>query len=191
MPPALEAPLKLRKPDLKSLVHNLTHLKELDVGFVEMNSIDALQTLANMTSLTSIGLESCSLQGEFPERIFHFPNLTRLKLAWNKDLRGKLPEFHLYSPLKVLDVANTSFSGEVPFSIGNLDSLEELDISLCNFRGFIPSSLENLAQLKFLDLSNNNFTARTLSSLPVVGKLTELTVLRLEAINLHASIAIT
>ncbi|KAJ0007553.1 hypothetical protein Pint_28965 [Pistacia integerrima] len=134
-----------------------------------MNSIDALQTLANMTSLTSIGLESCSLQGEFPERIFHFPNLTRLKLAWNKDLRGKLPEFHFYSPLKVLDIANTSFSGE----------------------GFIPSSLENLTQLKFLDLSNNNFTAQTLSSLPVVGKLTELTVLRLGAINLHVSIAIT
>ncbi|XP_031266994.1 receptor-like protein 7 [Pistacia vera] len=187
MPP-LEDPLKLCKPDLKSLVHNLTHLKELDLGYVVMNSINALQTLSNMTSLTSIGLESCSLQGEFPERIFHFPNLTRLKLAWNKDLRGKLPEFHFCSPLKVIDVSNTSFFGEVPFSIGNLDSLEQLDISLCNFQGFIPSSFENLTQLKYLDLSNNNFTARTLSSLPVVGKLTKLTVLELKAINLYGEI---
>lgn len=186
--PPLEDPLKLHKPDLKSLVHNLTHLKELDLGFVEMNSINALKTLANMTSLTSIGLESCSLQGEFPERIFHFPSLTNLKLAYNPDLTGELPEFHFNNPLKVLDLSNTSFFGELPFSIGNLLSLEVFDIYNSNFSGFIPYSLANLAQLKYLDLSNNNFSAQTLSSLLWFTKLTKLTQLWLGGTNLHGEI---
>ncbi|KAJ0007554.1 hypothetical protein Pint_28964 [Pistacia integerrima] len=167
---------------MKSLVHNFTHLKVLDLGDVEMN-FTVPEPLTNKTSLTYLGLEGCSLQEIFPTGIFHLPNLKSLNLAYNMDLRGKLPEFHSSSPLQVIDLSATSFYGELPLSIGNLHSLEEFFILDCNFRGYIPSSFENLTQLKVLELSYNNFSVQTLSSLPFFGKLTQLIYLKLDGMN--------
>ncbi|RHN58917.1 putative leucine-rich repeat domain, L domain-containing protein [Medicago truncatula] len=54
--------------------------------------------------------------------------------------------------------SNTSFSGALPSSIGNLRHLSELYLSSCQFNGTLSNSLSNLTQLRDLDLSNNNFT---------------------------------
>nr|XP_023880648.1 receptor-like protein 9DC1 [Quercus suber] len=59
--------------------------------------------------------------------------------------------------LKYLSVGQTGFSGEIPASIGNLDSLERLDLRDCKFSGLIPHSLE------FLDIRSNNLQG----SLPI------------------------
>ena len=201
-------PLKLQKPSLKSLVENLTGLERLYLSEVDI-SFPVPHILANLSSLTNLDLGGCGLCGEFPTQIFKLPNLQFLFVGNNPNLIGYLPEFHTHSPFQSLILTNTSFSGKLPDSIGNLKSLYELDIDACsfsgliptslgnltnlirlhlstnNFRGQIPFSLANLTQLSDLDLSNNAFSPQTLTWL---GKQTKLTSLNLKAVNLYGVI---
>ncbi|MFQ6665829.1 hypothetical protein Gotur_032421, partial [Gossypium turneri] len=97
--------LVLEKPDVKSLIQNLTNLKYLT--------------------------------------IFRLPNLETVWLVDNLDLTGYLLEFNFSNKLKKLALWNTSFSGELPASIDNLNSLEFLGLGHCNFSGSVPSTLGN------------------------------------------------
>jgi Leucine-rich repeat (LRR) protein len=150
--------------DLGSLVQNFTSLEELLLSSV--NILSAVpESLANLSSLTTLDLEYCKLHGEFPTTIFQLPNLRVLRIRKNQNLTGHLPEFHTTSSLEVLDLEGTSFSGELPASIGNLSSLNVLDAGDCHFFGSIPPSLSNLTQLTDLDLSNNTLMGHISSSL--------------------------
>ncbi|PON80723.1 LRR domain containing protein [Parasponia andersonii] len=75
----------------------------------------------------------------------------------NLNLTGYFPEFHSSSPLRKIWCSSTSFSGNIPFTIGNLASLDYLTIAKSKFSGFLPSSLGRLTNLTYLDLSYNNF----------------------------------
>ncbi|XVF41448.1 hypothetical protein PTKIN_Ptkin01aG0280800 [Pterospermum kingtungense] len=167
--------LELKTTDLKKLIQNLTNLKDLDLSHVDVAS-PIPSVLANFSSLTTLYLENCGLRGEFPSAIFQLPNLQIVCVAHNLGLTGKLPKFNFTSQLKVLSLLNTSFSGELPASIGDLDSLEFLGIGLCNFGGLVPSTLGNLPKLEFLDLGNNFFRGLVPS---MFGKLTTLKALNL------------
>nr|KJB44944.1 hypothetical protein B456_007G281100 [Gossypium raimondii] len=160
--------LVLEKPDMKSLIQNLTNLKYLSLSYVVVAS-PIPSVLANLSSLTSLYLEFCGLQGMFPLAIFRLPNLETVWLVDNLDLTGYLLEFNFSNKLKKLALWNTSFSGELPASIDNLNSLEFLGLGHCNFSGSVPSTLGNLPNLKFLDLTTNSFTGSvppTLGNLP-------------------------
>ncbi|XP_022727892.1 receptor-like protein 12 [Durio zibethinus] len=200
--------LELRSPGPRNLVEKLTNLKELHLSGVNISST-VPQILGNLSSLVSLSLEDCSLHGELPATIFQLPNLQVLDLQNNPYLTGKFPGFNRSSLVEVLMLANTSFSGELPESIGNLNFLSHLDIRTCNFSGQlpssigeltklkhmdiyvnhfsgpIPSSLANLTQLTYLSLSSNNFSPGTLSWL---GNQTKLTVLGLVRANLYGKI---
>ncbi|KAK4567065.1 hypothetical protein RGQ29_003057 [Quercus rubra] len=178
-------PLKLHKSGLKSIAEKLTNLEELVLSEVDISST-VPSILANLSSLTTIFLKDCGLHGEFPTGIFQLPNLKSLSVRFNPKLTGRVPEFNRSSPLEVLRLAGTSFSGKLPDSIGNLKSLYYLDVERCNFSGPIPSSFANLTKLTCLDLSENNFSRGTLSW---VGKQTKLTTLRLAIISLYGDIS--
>ncbi|KAJ9686892.1 hypothetical protein PVL29_015661 [Vitis rotundifolia] len=167
--------LQLQKPRLRNLVQNLTHLKKLHLSQVNISSTIPHE-LASLTSLTSLFLRECGLHGEFPMEIFQLPSIQYLSVRYNPDLIGYLPEFQETSPFKMLYLAHTSFSGELPTSIGRLASLIKLDISSCNFTGLVPSSLGHLPQLSYLDLSSNSFSGQISSFL---GNLTQLSYLDL------------
>ncbi|XP_059449524.1 receptor-like protein 7 [Corylus avellana] len=156
--------LELKKPSLRSLVGNLTHLQELDLSGVSIISVIPT-ILANLSSLTFLYLDDCGLHGEFPMGIFKLPNLRVLWVGYNEGLIGHLPDFTWSSPLEALVLTATSFSGELPPSIGNLIYLNSLNVRGCNFSGFIPSTLGNLTNLTFLRLSNNTFTGEVPSSI--------------------------
>ncbi|XP_042973975.1 receptor-like protein 7 [Carya illinoinensis] len=158
-----------------SLVGNLTRLQRLHLNYVNISSV-VPRILASLSSLTSIHLQYCGLQGNFPVGIFNLPNLKVLDVAYNEGLTGYLSEFTWSSPLEVLNLAYTSFSGEIPTSIGNLGSLKKLDLWSCKFSGSIPSSLDNLTSLIYLEISNNSFVGKIPSS---IGNLTQLTYLSL------------
>ncbi|XP_031266325.1 receptor-like protein 6 [Pistacia vera] len=203
--------LKIQKPSLRSLVEKLTHLKVLYLGHVNISS-PIPDILTNLSSLTALSLKGCQLQGKFPTKIFQLPNLRILSMRFNPNLSGSLPEFEKNSPLEELRVEQTRFSGEIPYSIGNLNSLQILDMSNCSFWGSIPPSLGNLtkitllylnrnefsgklpatignlASLEELNLSYNNFSSQDFRSLSWMAKCSKLTFLELSQINLYGEI---
>ena len=107
-----------------------------------------------------------------PWTFFRLPSLQFLSLRYNPHLTGYLPEFQETGPLKNLYLAGTSFSGELPASIGTLGSVIQLDLSSCNLTGFAPTLLGYITQLFYLDLHNNHSTSQIPPSL---GSLTQLT----------------
>ncbi|GLT39425.1 hypothetical protein SLA2020_136170 [Shorea laevis] len=149
--------LELKRPNLRSLVENLTSLEYLHLTNIDMNS-RIPSTLANISSLRSIRLGGCGLFGEFPKAILQLPKLQVLAVSHNLGLAGNLPEFQFNNQLMILKVHYTSFSGKLPASIGMLSSLEVLTAGNCNFLGLLPSSLGNLTKLQSLTLDNNSFT---------------------------------
>ncbi|KAL7217807.1 hypothetical protein ACSBR2_011110 [Camellia fascicularis] len=57
----------------------------------------------------------------------------------------------------IIYFSRNKFQGEIPKSIGRLDSLRGLNLSNNNLKGHIPTSLGNLKNLESLDLSSNEF----------------------------------
>ncbi|KAF3959640.1 hypothetical protein CMV_015566 [Castanea mollissima] len=165
--------LDLRRIHLEVLVQNMTYLRELHLGEVNISS-SLPQSLANLSSLTSLTLFGCNLQGKFPADIFMLPKIQAIDLSSNPKLVGVLPKFQSCSSLKELSLPYTNFSGELHSSIGNLKSLNYLDLSSSNFSGAIPPSIGNLSQLTDLSLSYNNFHGQLPSTLGNLAKLTSL-----------------
>nr|XP_048330762.1 receptor-like protein 7 [Ziziphus jujuba var. spinosa] len=156
--------LRLKSPNVSTLLQNLTSLKVLDLSQVDISSM-VPDFLANFTSLASIILYDCGLQGEFPATIFHLPNLRILDVSSNGNLKGYLPEFHHRSSFEELRLGGSRFYGSLPSSIQMLDSLDLLDFHDCNFSGPIPSSLGKLTKLTYLYLGQNNLCCHIPSSL--------------------------
>ncbi|XP_028056152.1 receptor-like protein 7 [Camellia sinensis] len=202
--------LKLHKPGFSSLVENLTSLQMLHLSDVDISSA-VPHTLANLSSLTSLILRNCGLYGQFPIDIFHLNKLQVLSVRDNQNLTGYLPEFNQSIPLKELRLASSNFSGNLPYSIGNLNSLIVLDFTECEFSGSIPASIGNLTELTHVRLKSNKFTGQIPSmaslsqlnflslaynkfdrgTLPWLGKLAKLTELDLAEINLYGSILLS
>ncbi|GMN62191.1 hypothetical protein TIFTF001_031272 [Ficus carica] len=149
--------LELKRPDFSTFVRNFSKIKCLDLSTVDISS-PVPSFLANFSSLTSLRLEHCGLYGEFPIDIFQLPNLQFLYLTNNNNLTGSFPEFLAGSPLRQLSIADTNFSGHLPSSIGNLNSLNKLGVADCGFHGSLPSSLGRLLNLQFLELGGNAFS---------------------------------
>ncbi|XVF20498.1 hypothetical protein REPUB_Repub12eG0005700 [Reevesia pubescens] len=162
--------LKLRKPNLRSLLKKLTNLKEVYLTDVRISS-SVPNILAKFSLLTTLILSNCDLRGEFPTGIFELPSLQFLSLQSNQELTGSLPDIQGNHPLLKLSLANTSFFGQLPESIGNFKSLEYLDINNCHFSGKVPYSIGNVTELEYLDMSYNNFSGPIPSS---VGNLNQL-----------------
>ncbi|TYG72090.1 hypothetical protein ES288_D05G452300v1 [Gossypium darwinii] len=172
----IDEQLTIDKYALEGLVHNLTELRHLFLDGIDMFSINPHVFMNLSSSLRSLSLDSCDLQGKFPKNIFDFPNLNLLNLRGNRNLNLDLLKFDRGSNLEHLDLSRMSFSTEwinsidnlglkvlrLPESIGNLVSLKFLDLSHSNLSGPIPRSLGNLLQLTHLDLGWNKLSGQIL-----------------------------
>ncbi|XLU63673.1 hypothetical protein S245_022882 [Arachis hypogaea] len=169
--------LRLDPSTWNRLILNATNLKELVLNDVNMSSVreDSLSLLMNLSSsLVSLRLDDTGLQENFPTAILGLPNLQELILSENSMLRGKLPKSNWSAPLRVLDLYYTSFSGEIPGSIGQLKSLNQIWLTECDFDGLVPPSLWNLTQLTTLVFAANNFHGEIPSLLSNLKHLTNL-----------------
>jgi hypothetical protein len=155
--------LELKKLSLRSLIGNMTCIQKLDLSGVNISST-VPNILANLSSLTHLGLESCGLHGEFPKGTFMLPNLRSFEVEFNDGLTGYLPGFTWSSPLETLNLGHTSFSGELPAFTRNFSFLTSLSMQVCNLSGSIPSSLGNLTKLTLLNLRYNAFVGNVPSS---------------------------
>ncbi|KAK3410975.1 hypothetical protein EUGRSUZ_J02998, partial [Eucalyptus grandis] len=178
--------LELRNLDMDTMVQRLTKLEHLDLSWLNV-SVPFLEAIANLSSLTSIVLKGCNLQGTIPTAIFELPRLQLLNLCLNSELSGNLPEFPLHSPIKSLSLCETNFSGPLPASLGNLTFLSKFDISRSNLSGNIPSSIGKLTQLTRLSFQSNKLSGEIPSS---IGKLVQLSSLDLSMNQLSGEIPI-
>ncbi|XP_065864357.1 putative receptor-like protein kinase At3g47110 [Euphorbia lathyris] len=87
--------------------------------------------------------------------------------------------------LRVLDLSDNSFQGQIPQELGKLFRLEYLFASSNSLTGEIPSNLSRCNQLKQISLNFNQLGGRIPSEL---GSLTELELLYLAANNLGGEI---
>uniref|UniRef100_A0A7N2MAH0 Leucine-rich repeat-containing N-terminal plant-type domain-containing protein n=1 Tax=Quercus lobata TaxID=97700 RepID=A0A7N2MAH0_QUELO len=72
---------------VRRLAKNLKMLRELHLDLVDMSSV-SLRSLMNFSSsLTTLSLFNCELQGTLPVDIFRLPNLLTLTLTSNIELR--------------------------------------------------------------------------------------------------------
>jgi len=175
--------LMLEPISFNKLAQNLTQLRELCLGGVNM-SLVAPSSLMNLSSsLSSLQLWRCGLKGELPDNFFRRANLQSLDLRTNEELTGSFPPYNLSNALSHLDLSHTRISIHLePDSISYLKSVEMMYLDGCNFVGSnlgllgnltqlielgladnqlggqIPFSLGKLKQLEYLDLGNNSFT---------------------------------
>ncbi|KAI5433626.1 hypothetical protein KIW84_020776, partial [Lathyrus oleraceus] len=164
----------------KKFIHNATNLGELYLDHVNMSSIEgsSLSMLKNLSSsLVSLSLSDTGLQGYLSSDILTLPNLQTLDFSFNDYLSAQLPKSNWSNPLRYLDLSFSNFSGEIPYSIGQLTSLTHLSVARNNFGGLIPPSLWNLTQLTYLNLARNNFEGEIPS---LLSKLTNLISLDLQ-----------
>ncbi|KAJ6976512.1 receptor-like protein 9DC3 [Populus alba] len=157
--------LSLEPICFNKIVRNLTNLRELDLECVNM-SLVAPNSLMNLSSsLSSLSLQYCGLQGKFPGNIFLLPNLESLDLSYNEGLTGSFPSSNLSNVLSDLSLSNTRISVYLENNlISNLKSLEYMFLRNCNIIRSDLTLLGNLTNLTYLDLSNNNFSSQIPSS---------------------------
>ncbi|RVW64557.1 Receptor-like protein 12 [Vitis vinifera] len=160
----------------------MTHLNLSFSGFSGVIAPE-ISHLSNLVSLdlsiySGLGLETSSFiallkpnevaetsSTRFPDDDLQLPNLKVLKLKGNHDLSGNFPKFNESNSMLLLDLSSTNFSGELPSSIGILNSLESLDLSFTNFSGELPNSIGSLKSLESLDLSSTKFSGELPSSI--------------------------
>ncbi|KAH0733363.1 hypothetical protein KY289_004551 [Solanum tuberosum] len=115
------------------------------------------------------------LSGEIPARLFH-SNLSLIHLlVENNKFTGNIPDTlgHVQT-MEVLRLDRNSFSGSVPQNLNNLTHVNELHMSNNNFNGLLPN-LTGMNVLNYLDMSNNSFNASDFPSwIPNLISLTSL-----------------
>ncbi|KAG5574170.1 hypothetical protein H5410_063936, partial [Solanum commersonii] len=139
--------LRLTTHDFKSLLQNLTQLRELDLSGINISSTIPLNFSSHLTTLI---LSETGLYGIIPESIFHLPNLETLDLSDNDHLNGYFPKtkWNSSASLIELDLSGVNFSCNLPESLGyHLTSVRYLFLQSCNLRGPIPESLSNLTRI--------------------------------------------
>uniref|UniRef100_A0A6N2KJW8 Uncharacterized protein n=1 Tax=Salix viminalis TaxID=40686 RepID=A0A6N2KJW8_SALVM len=174
--------LMLEPISFNKLAQNLTQLTELNLNTVNMSLVAPSSFMNLSSSLTSLHLLYCGLQGELPDNVFRRSNLQSLFLSGNRELTGSFPPYNLSNALSYLDLSLTrisihlepdsishlkyvemmflngcNFSGSNLGLLGNLTQLRELGLAFTQLGGQIPFSLGKLKQLEYLDLRFNHF----------------------------------
>uniref|UniRef100_A0A2C9V3W4 Leucine-rich repeat-containing N-terminal plant-type domain-containing protein n=1 Tax=Manihot esculenta TaxID=3983 RepID=A0A2C9V3W4_MANES len=169
------------------LDRNLTKIRDLAFGDVNMSMVEP-SSLMNISSyLSSLGLRYCELKGKFPDNIIQRSNLQLLDLLGNEDLNGPIPfQVGGFSSLISLYLSNNLLNATIPPSVfilpqlryllldnnqltGRLGPFQEnplvhIDLSNNKLYGFIPSSIFKLVDLNVLILSSNKLIGEVSSA---------------------------
>ncbi|TVU17443.1 hypothetical protein EJB05_33481, partial [Eragrostis curvula] len=203
----------LVEPDIGSLVANLSNLKELYLGKVDLsgnapgaawcsafaNATPELHvlslpycrlrrpicgSLSAIHSLTEINLAYNFMYGRIPESSADIPSLSVLILTYN-ELKGWFPEKIFQNKnLTTVDIRYNEVSGSLPnFSSDSI--LKDLLVSSTNFSGPIPGSISNIKSLNKLGLASTHFSQELPSS---IGELKSLSTLEVSGAGIVGTI---
>lgn len=129
-----------------SLPSVITHYPKLRVLDLSSNQFDGLvlTNLLTMPTLQELHLDrnlftgAIKLSSPSPSD----SNLRILDLSHNR-FSGYFPDELGSTPIQVLNIAGNNFSGSLPTSITDMNSLSSLDISQNHFTGPLPNNLPN------------------------------------------------
>ncbi|KAH0724226.1 hypothetical protein KY284_000091 [Solanum tuberosum] len=147
--------LRLGPHNFELLLKNMTQLRELNLGSVNISSSIPL----NFSSyLTVLWLPHTQLRGVLPESVLHLSDLQYLHLTYNPQLNVRFPttNWNSSASLMMLYLRNVNFTGKIPESFSHLTSLHELDMGYSNLSGPLPKPLWNLTNIEILYLDNNH-----------------------------------
>ncbi|KAB5531544.1 hypothetical protein DKX38_018214 [Salix brachista] len=143
--------LSLEPTSFDKLVQNLTQLRDLRLSMVDMSMVapDSLMNLSS--SLSSLQLYSCRLQGKLPSSMRKFKHLQYLDLGENS-FSGPIP----YDFVQLTELVSLALSGNEndylslePTSfdklVQNLTQLEELQLSSVDMSLVVPNFVMNLS----------------------------------------------
>ncbi|XP_058213903.1 putative receptor-like protein kinase At3g47110 isoform X2 [Rhododendron vialii] len=155
-------------------VETLRHLVVLNLNVNRFSGLIP-SSLGNLTSLTRLFMEENRLEGSIPPSLGSCSKLQVMNLSSNK-LSGPIPkEIIGLSSLSIsLVLSNNSFTGSLPFEVGNLFNVMELDLSNNKLSGEIPSSLSRCISLERLNLGCNFLQGTIPESLKALRGLGEL-----------------
>ncbi|XP_074369253.1 leucine-rich repeat receptor protein kinase HPCA1-like [Apium graveolens] len=143
---------------------NLTELFFLDLGFNNFTGVIP-RSLGYLSKLYWLGLANNQLTGSIPLSSLTTPGLDSLKKAkhfhLNDNLLSGIISFKLFSPEMVLIqvlLNGNQFSGSIPETIGNVQTLEVLRLDRNALTGKVPPNLINLSNLNQLNLSHNKLS---------------------------------
>uniref|UniRef100_A0A0E0HGP3 non-specific serine/threonine protein kinase n=1 Tax=Oryza nivara TaxID=4536 RepID=A0A0E0HGP3_ORYNI len=110
-------------------------------------------SLANLTFLKFLYLDTNSFTGEIPLSLGHLHHLQTLYLS-NNTLEGRIPDFTNCSSLEILLLNGNHLAGQLNNSFPS--QLQNLLLAENNLTGTIPSSLANITGLRGLSFMSNN-----------------------------------
>ncbi|KHN11853.1 receptor-like protein 7 [Glycine soja] len=192
--------LKLEKPNIGTLLQNLTKLAELYLDGVKVSAIgnEWCQAISSLHKLEVLSMSSCNLSGPIDSSLSKLQSLSLVQLSLNnmsspvpKSLANlsSLTTLQLSScgltdvfpkgifqiqKLNVLDVSNNqNLCGSLP-NFSQDGYLQALNVSNTNFSGQLPGTISNLKQLSTLDLSTCQFNGTLPTSLSRLTRLVHL-----------------
>ncbi|XP_042491840.1 receptor-like protein 43 [Macadamia integrifolia] len=148
--------LKLEKPNLRTLIHNLSSLIELDLDWVNMSDYDKnywYRSLSSMLpNLQRLSLSNCSLSGPMDASLSNLHFLSELNVGFNnlsfmsiQELLGRLPS------LRVLILSSTGLHGELPDNFFSLQpDLQDLYLSYNNLLSGNLPEFPHVNSLRYL-----------------------------------------
>ncbi|KAF3442375.1 hypothetical protein FNV43_RR16291 [Rhamnella rubrinervis] len=155
-------------------------LRIIDLSFNEFSGNLRSEIFRSWNAMTEVSNQDNSSRLKYMGNVSYYQDSVAVM---NKGLEMVLVK--ITTIFTSIDLSNNRFDGEIPRSIGNLQSLHVLNLSSNSFAGLIPSSFGNLKELESLDLSTNKLSGRIPEE---VGQLTFLAYLNLSQNHLTGPI---
>ncbi|KAL7253666.1 hypothetical protein ACSBR1_008083 [Camellia fascicularis] len=150
---------------ISSSLGKLCKLKSIDLSYNKFGGevAEVFRGFSHcmLDGLESMALENNCLDGQFPNELHQFKNLTYLSLQSNS-ISGPIPmSIERLSSLVTLYLSYNHLNGTLPESLGQLAKLESLDVSHNLMKGVVSEiHFANLTRLSYLDGSGNNLTLK-------------------------------
>ncbi|XP_016727901.2 receptor-like protein 41 [Gossypium hirsutum] len=151
--PELEQPLKLEKPNFKTLIKNLRFLTELYLDGVDISTQSAKwceTTSLVLSNLLVLSLSNCGMKGPLCSSLSRLSFLSKLILDGN--------------PISYLP----------PNFLVNSSRLVSLSLIACNLNGHFPTGIHLLPKIQSIDISGNDQLMGQLPEFPANNALQSL-----------------